>query len=290
MNVLVTGAAGLLGSSVASALIGRGASVRAVDFSQPNVQGAECIAADTTDAATCIRLGAGMDCIAHLGAFHGAHLERNRGPKNEGDFFDANIAGSFHFMRSAVENKVPSFVWASSTVVYERGTWRIFGIYSLSKVVGEEFCQYFNTEHGLKIIGLRYGTFGSRDFLGTGFGMLGTTVHGNMIRTEEVVRVTLAAVENESINYGMYDVQTPLPFSPSEEWSYLQGNRVEVLAQHWPQHRELIERYVSHLPPAINTVRMARTQKDLGVTIEHDFGWFLDELARREAAGTVEQP
>lgn len=166
---------------------------------------------------------------------------------------------------------------------YGRGTWRIYGIYSLSKVVGEELCQFFNREHGLRVIGIRYGTFGSEDFLETGFGMLGTIMHGNMIQTEEAVRITLAAVENDTIDFGIYDAQTPLPFTPADEWAYMQGRRVEVLSKYWPQHRSLIQKYESHLPPAINTVRMGRTLRDLEVAVEHDFGWFLDELARRES-------
>lgn len=282
MNILVTGAAGLLGSQVAAQLADVGHRVRAVDFSEPAVDGAECLAVDASDPGVCIELGKGMDHIAHLGAFHGVHLERNHGPRSESDFFSSNIAGTFHMLESAVANHVPKFTWASSTVVYERGTWRIYGIYSLSKVVGEEFCQYFNREHGLRIIGLRYGTFGSDDFIETGFGMLGTIMHGNMIRTEEVVRLTLAAIENETVDFGMYDAQTPLPFTPEDEWAYMRGNPVETLATYWPQHRQLIEKYADRLPPTINTVRMERTLRDLRVTVEHDFGWFLDELAKRE--------
>jgi nucleoside-diphosphate-sugar epimerase len=151
-------------------------------------------------------------------------------------------------------------------VVYERGNWRIYGIYSLSKVVGEEFCQYFNTEHGLPIIGLRYGTFGSEDFMERGFGMLGTVMHGNMIEADEVVRITLAAIDNENVSFGLYDVQTPLPFNPEDEWAYMQGMRVEILAKYWPKHRALLERHSDQLPPTINTVRMHRTLHDLGVT------------------------
>ncbi len=283
MRILVTGAAGLLGSNVARELVSRGEEVRAVDFSQPAVEGAECIAIKQADAETCLRLSRGIDRIAHLGAFHGVHLERNDGPKDEGDFFDSNIAGTFHMLRAAVENRVKRFIWASSTVVYERGSWRIYGIYSLSKVVGEEFCQYFNTEHGLPIIGLRYGTFGSEDFLERGFGMLGTIMHGNMIETDEVVRLTIAAIDNERISFGMYDAQTPLPFTPRDEWAYMREDKLAVLSKYWPQHTALLEKYSDHLPPTINTVRMKRTLDDLGVSVEHDFGWFLDELARRES-------
>lgn len=289
MTILVTGAAGTLGSLVSRELAAHGHSVRAVDFLKPQIDGpsVEAIAADTTNPSMAAGLCDGVDRVAHLGAYHGVHLPRNGGERSEHDFFEANVHGTYNMLEAAAHCGVPRMVWASSVVVYERGTWRLFGIYSLSKVLGEEMAQYFHREHGLKVIGLRYGTFGFGSFEEQGFGMLGGLAHGNVIMPEEVVRVTVAALAlgpgDPPVSFGMYDVQTPLPFTVNDEWDYLRGNRIEVLIRHWPQHRSLIERYSHLLPREIKTVRMHATQADLGVNIEHDFGWFLDELAARSA-------
>lgn len=284
-RIVVTGAAGTLGSLVSRQLAEAGYTVRAVDFTSADIEaaGVESVACDTTDPAEAARVSKGFDCIAHLGAFHGVHLPRNGGTRSESDFFQANVAGTFNMLNAAVENGISKVVWASSVVVYERGTWRLFGIYSLSKVLGEEMCAFFHREHGLRIIGLRYGTFGFGGFADQGFGMLGGLAHGNVIMPEEVSRLTVAAIENTSTSFGVYDAQTPLPFTPEDEWDYLRGNRLEVLARHWPQHADLLARYEHMLPKEIKTVRMHATIADLGVTIEHDFGWFLDELAKKEA-------
>ena len=141
MNILVTGASGVLGSAVGANLIERGHKVRAVDFTTPIMDGAECVGTDTRQYEVAVEVGAGMDCVAHLGAYHGKHLPRIIGNNAESEFFDANVAGTFNMLRSAVQNGATKAVWASSNVVYERGTWRIFGIYSLTKVLGEEMCQ-----------------------------------------------------------------------------------------------------------------------------------------------------
>lgn len=285
MKALVTGVKGTLGGMLAADLAAAGHKVLGADFLQAEVKGAECVAADMRDYNTCVRLGKGMDVIAHMGAYHGAHLERNNGDKTEKDFFDANIAGTFNMLRSAVENKVPKLVYASSVVLYERDNWQIFGIYSLTKVVGEEMCRFFNREHGLSVIALRYGTFSFKESLARCFEMLGGGALGNWIEPEEVARATRAAVENKTIDFGIYDVQTPLPFTPEEQWEYLRGDKVGMLSRRWPQYAALFEKYADRLPPRINTIDMRRSLRELDWKVERDFEWFLRELAALDKAG-----
>lgn len=282
MKLVVTGVNGVLGSAVAATMAEKGHAVTGADFAPTDIPGVRCVARDMDDYDTCMALGQGMDVIVHLGAYHGAHLDYRGGGKTEKDFFDANIAGTFNMLRSAVENHVPKVVWASSVVVYEREHWSVFGIYGLTKVIGEEMCQYFNQRHQINVLGLRLGTFGPTDLLNLGFGML-----TNRIAEQEVVKAVFAAIENQTISFGMYDVQTPLPFTPKDAWLYRRGQRVEALQRHWPQHADLIERYAEYLPPKIDVVDVTRTQKDLDWRVERDFGWFLDELAKRDQESIV---
>ncbi len=276
MQVLVTGVRGELGSKVATALQSQGHAVRGADFIQANIPGVECIAANMADYQTCISLGEGMDVIAYLGAYHGIHLERPNNPnaKTEIEFFDANISGTFNMLRSAVENHVSKVVWASSTVVFER-YWSAYGIYSLTKRTGEMMCQYFHDAHNLRIIGLRYGGFVPIDFVSRGFGMLET-----WIEPDEVVKATVAAIDKDTVDFGFYDVQTPLPFTEEDVASYLAGNKLAVLTKYWSQHTRLLEQYVDWLPDQVYQSDINKTQDDLGFQIEKDFGWFLDELSQ----------
>ena len=291
MKILVTGAKGTLGGMLARDLVEKGHEVRAADFGEVNIPGATCIAENMSDPVVCAKLAEGCDLICHMGAYHGDHLQRHPfhdHNKTEVEFFDANVAGLFYMLRAAVENNVPRFVWASSVVVYEQGHGQIFGIYTLTKQLGEDCCRFFNREHDLSITALRYGTFVECDFLTRGFGMLGSTYHGNWIERDDVLGLTLAATEKENITLGFYDVQTPLPLTPEDQWNYVLGDadrKVEVLSNHWPQHRDLLAKYKHLLPVRINTVNMTRTLRDLDYKFQKDFGWFLDELQRRLEAG-----
>lgn len=283
MRILVTGVSGTLGSNLAAALVKQEHTVRGASFSQAEIVGVECIATDMTDHDACIRLGAGVDVIAHMGAYHGVHLKRTN-PKNfktEREFFDANVASTFYLFRSAVENNVPKVVLASSSVVYERDHWTQFGIYGFTKVMCEDICQFFNREHHIKAIALRFGAFSFPDFVTRGFGMLGGW---NCIELDEAVNAVITAIENKTVDFGIYDVQTPLPFTPAEKWAYEWGQKVEVLSRRWSQYAALFEKYADALPPSIDTVEMHHTMAELGLRVEHDFEWFLAELSKREQA------
>ncbi|MBN1287953.1 MAG: NAD(P)-dependent oxidoreductase [Anaerolineae bacterium] len=284
MNILVTGVSGLLGSHLAKTLAACGHTVRGASHTPADIPGVECIAADMSDYDTCIELGAGMDAIAHVGAYHGIHLPRTNppNPKTEREFFDANLAGTFYLFQSAVEHDIPKVVWASSAVVYERDHWTQFGIYSFTKAMGEDICRFFNREHHISVIGLRYGAFSFPDFAMRGFNMLGGW---NCLELEEAVNAAVLAVENETIDFGIYDVQTPLPFTPEERWAYRFGDKPAVLAQRWPEYAHLFQKYAHLLPPVIDTVDMRHTIAELGLQFERDFEWFLEELDRREAGG-----
>lgn len=281
MKILVTGISGLLGSRLAEALAAYGHTVRGASHSPAEIEGVECIAADMSDYDTCIRLGEDMDAIAHMGAYHGIHLPRTNpeNPKTEREFFDANLASTFYLFQSAVIHDIPKFVWASSEVVHEHGHWTRFGIYSFTKAIGEEMCRFFNREHHISVIGLRYGAFSFPDFAMRGFGMLGGW---NCLELDEAVNAAVTALENTTIDFGIYDVQTPLPFTPEERWAYQFGDKPAVLAARWPQHAPLFEKYAHLLPSSIDTVDMHHTLAELGLKFEHDFEWFLNELARRE--------
>jgi hypothetical protein len=118
-----------------------------------------------------------------------------------------------------------------------------------------------------------------------GFGMLGSTYMGNWIEPEEVVAGFKAALSAENVHYGVYDLQTPLPFSRAERNMYNTGKRRQLLESYWPEHAALFERFDEYMPPRMNDVDMRRTQRDLGYVCRRDFPWFLGELSRRLSAG-----
>lgn len=131
MKVLVTGAAGFIGSHVSEKLLKRGDTVIGYDNFDPyytisrkqsNVAILEqypafqmCIA-DLRDRQTILDLFAQeqFDSVVHLGALAGVRDAIER----PSDYIDVDLNGSQHLMDGARFNKVSNFVFASTSSVY----------------------------------------------------------------------------------------------------------------------------------------------------------------------------
>ena len=131
MKVLVTGAAGFIGSNLCEALLARGDEVIAVDnfndFYDPgrkhaNVAGyrehPSCIfaEADITDAKTIANLFETHrpDATAHLAAYGNVRYSIGRAPL----YTDVNIVGSVNVLEAARKNDCNRFVFASTSSAY----------------------------------------------------------------------------------------------------------------------------------------------------------------------------
>jgi UDP-glucuronate 4-epimerase len=131
MKVLVTGAAGFIGSNLCEALLARGDEIIAVDnfndFYDParkhaNVAGYRehhnCIfaEADITDAKTIANLFATHrpDATAHLAAYGNVRYSIGRAPL----YTDVNIVGSVNVLEAARKNDCNRFVFASTSSAY----------------------------------------------------------------------------------------------------------------------------------------------------------------------------
>ncbi|GFP88287.1 UDP-glucuronate 4-epimerase 3 [Phtheirospermum japonicum] len=165
LSVLVTGAAGFVGSHVAAALRARGDGVVGLDnfndYYDPALKRARQQQLDK----------AGVFVIeAQAGVRYAM--------KNPGSYVHSNIAGLvsiFEACKSA--NPQPSIVWASSSSVYglnskvpfseKDQTDRPASLYAATKKAGEEIAHTYNHIYGLSITGLRfftvYGPWGRPD-------------------------------------------------------------------------------------------------------------------------------
>ncbi|KAL6541755.1 UDP-glucuronate 4-epimerase 2 [Orobanche gracilis] len=190
LSVLVTGAAGFVGSHVSAALKHRGDGVVGLDnfndYYDPSLKrarqkllgqaGVFVIEGDINDAALLSKL---FDVVAFT---HVMHLAAQAGVryamKNPGSYVHSNIAGLvsiFEACKSA--NPQPSIVWASSSSVYglnskvpfseKDQTDRPASLYAATKKAGEEIAHTYNHIYGLSITGLRfftvYGPWGRPD-------------------------------------------------------------------------------------------------------------------------------
>lgn len=177
-KILVTGGAGFIGSHIVERLLKEGHFVRVLDnFSSgkkdnlSGLKGYELIKGDIRDLSICMKAAKGIDFITHQAALRSV-------PKSLAipeDYNEVNIQGTLNMLKAARDNKVKSFVFASSSSVYgdalefpqkEDALSRLISPYALSKYTGEYYCRIFSYHYNLPTVSLRYfNVFGPRQAL-----------------------------------------------------------------------------------------------------------------------------
>jgi UDP-N-acetylglucosamine 4-epimerase len=170
-KVLVTGAAGFIGSNLVEDLLKNGNEVIGLDNlstgflsnleefqNQPNFS---FIEGDIRDLSTCIKACEGVDIVLHQAALGSV-------PRSIADPIttnSVNIDGFLNMLIAARDTKVRRFVYASSSSVYgdsaelpkvEENIGNPLSPYATTKVVNELYANVFYNLYGLEVIGLRY--------------------------------------------------------------------------------------------------------------------------------------
>ncbi|XVF29019.1 hypothetical protein REPUB_Repub15cG0083900 [Reevesia pubescens] len=189
-SVLVTGAAGFIGSHCSLALKKRGDGVLGLDnfnnYYDPSLKRARqnlltrheifIVEGDLNDAPLLTKL---FDVVPFT---HVLHLAAQAGVRyamqNPQSYVSSNIAGLVNLLEVAkAANPQPSIVWASSSSVYGLNTENPFSerdrtdqpasLYAATKKAGEEIAHTYNHIYGLALTGLRfftvYGPWGRPD-------------------------------------------------------------------------------------------------------------------------------
>ena len=163
-TVLITGAAGGIGTRLRQLLKGVYPELRLTDLHTPNdlAKDEKFAAADLSDLSAVERVSEGVDGIVHLG---GHSIE---GPWDT--ILNANIIGCYNLFEAARRNKVKRVIFASSNHAvgfYPRHhrigtdvTVRPDSRYGVSKAFGEAIGALYAYKHGLRVTCLRIGNFG----------------------------------------------------------------------------------------------------------------------------------
>ena len=178
-RVLVTGAAGFVGSNLSKALLERGTEVIGIDnfndyyspaHKKKNVQefegkaGYTLYPADFRDANVVEEIVARHkpDAIAHLGAMANVRYS----VEHPQLYVDVNITGTLNLLQSAARHDVANFILASTSSVYGRRTDVPFfesdrsdlplAPYPASKKAAEVLGHSFHNTHGLNVTVLRF--------------------------------------------------------------------------------------------------------------------------------------
>jgi len=176
---LVTGGAGFIGSHIAEYLLRNGAAkVRVLDNMVNGFQSNldilrqypafEMMEGDIRDLDTCIKACEGIDYISHQAALGSVP----RSIKEPVYFNDVNVGGFVNMLKAAVDQKVKTFVYASSSSVYgdeptlpkkEERIGNCLSPYAATKKTNELYAQVFADVYGIKLMGFRYfNIFGPR--------------------------------------------------------------------------------------------------------------------------------
>jgi UDP-glucuronate 4-epimerase len=190
MKILVTGAAGFVGSFTAKQLLERGETVVGLDnfndYYDVSLKEARAALLEPFDAFSMVRLDLadrdGMarlfrdgkfDRVVHLGAQAGVRYSL----ENPYSYIDSNIVGTLHVLEGCRHHDVEHLVYASSSSVYGANTAMPFSIhqnvdhplalYGATKKANELMAHTYSNLYGLPTTGLRfftvYGPYGRPD-------------------------------------------------------------------------------------------------------------------------------
>ena len=173
-KILVTGAAGFIGSNLCDALLGRGYAVCAVDnlsqSSTRNIEkhfdspGFEFVQEDVRNEAAILRLAKGATVLVHLAAFK---IPRYG---NALDTLTINVHGTESVLKAAKEHKA-RVVFASTSDVYGKNPHLPFAethdlhlgetnvkrwAYAVSKIMDEHYAFAYQQEYGVPVTALRF--------------------------------------------------------------------------------------------------------------------------------------
>ncbi len=126
MRVLVTGAAGFIGSHIAETMRAAGHEVRGLDSLTPAVHNgrpdhvdADLVVGDVRDPAVVDGALAGMDAVCHQAAMVGLGVDLSDLPL----YSDVNVTGTAVLLEAMGRHGIPRLVFASSMVVYGEGAY-----------------------------------------------------------------------------------------------------------------------------------------------------------------------
>jgi UDP-glucose 4-epimerase len=168
MNILVTGGAGFIGSNLADALLARGHKVVVLDNlstgKKSNVpEAAEFLEQDIASPVIDKIFERGhFDTVFHMAA----QMDVRKSVANPANDAEINIIGGINLLQASIKHKVKKFIFSSTGgAIYgeqeeypapETHAANPLSPYGISKLAFEKYLFFYNFQHGLHYVSLRY--------------------------------------------------------------------------------------------------------------------------------------
>jgi nucleoside-diphosphate-sugar epimerase len=293
MKIVVTGAAGHLGSHLVSALRDANFDVVGIDRLAPAVSpeypfiAADLVSQDNEERV--LEALHGAHCIAHCASIH---------PWKEytdDEYLDANVKGTWKLYSLAERAGVSKVVLTSSIVacgvnipsgdwpVREEKEYTLNDLYSFTKHAQEDIARHFAAIKNIQTIALRPPAFMPKPELETGF-----LLTGNFAIVSDVASAHLAAVEvlcgrrESSVPLKPFEAiftTTALPYSAEDATAFEHDGIKSLVNKYWPHAQDwLLERgYESGWLIAVYD--LAKAQRVLGWQPSYNFEQWFEEHA-----------
>ncbi|MCW3062212.1 MAG: NAD-dependent epimerase/dehydratase [Capsulimonas sp.] len=275
MKVLITGAAGNAGQAVCELLHQEGYDIRRADVAPPahdTLKGVEFVRCDTRTPTDALRAVEGCDAVIHLAAWHCAHNP----PVSDATIFAVNVDGTFNVFEACRANGVKAVVFASS-MAYGWG-----GVYSVSKVIGEDLSRSYHESAGASVAMLRYHDFVPKPYLDFGAMLLRNGVDRRDVATATVAALRAAIDKKIGLFQTVIHTNHHMPADVVENFRTLGPDWCETQI---PGAKALIEKYSLYLPSSVEQHDMSEAKRLMDWEPAFGFVEFLTDLKAREERG-----
>lgn len=178
MKILITGAAGFIGSNLSEYLLEKGFEVIGLDnfstgyekniISLNKFKKFQFLQGDIRELNTCIKATKGVSIVLHQAAL-GSVPRSIKDPLTSNE---VNINGFLNILEASRQNSVKRFIYAASSSTYgdskvlpkvEENIGKPLSPYAITKYVNELYAEIYSNTYGIETIGLRYfNVFGRR--------------------------------------------------------------------------------------------------------------------------------
>ena len=273
--VLVTGASGNAGQVTCQRLVAAGMDVRMADVTAPppeNRKLGEFVRCDTRTPDDARRAVNGVDAVVHLGAWHCGHVP----PVSDATIWAVNVDGTYNIFEACREYGVQAVVYASS-MAFGWG-----GVYSVTKVIGEDLCRMYHETTRASVAMLRYHDFVPKPYLSFGGSLLRNGVDRRDVADATVASVIAAVNKKIGLFRTIVHSHHGMPEAVRTDFARhgLDWSETQV-----PGSAALFQKYGISLPQGVEQHDLSDAKAQIGWEPQVNIVSFLSDLKERDSRG-----